>query len=86
VPEDRIIDLKTVIGMYPIGGRGAVLIHRINYDRDRIQASINGIDPEWVELKEQYMETTGELETGFILAGLFVPFYAIMRFHRQEGT
>lgn len=82
MPEDRIIDLKTVIGIYPIRGNRAVLIHRINYDRDRVQASINGMDPQWVELKEQYMETTGELGMGFFLGEFFVPFYAIRRFHR----
>ena len=55
MPEDRIIDLKHVIGICPVGRNRTVLLHQISYDRDKVQASINGIDPVWVDLKEQYM-------------------------------
>ncbi|MBQ9664595.1 MAG: hypothetical protein IJV40_15725 [Oscillospiraceae bacterium] len=82
MPEDRIIDLKTVIGVYPISNTGAVLVHRIDYTGDRVQASINGVDPVWTELKEQYIERTGEMELGFFLDQFFVPFCEIMRFHQ----
>ena len=82
MPEDRIIDLKTVIGVYPISNTGAVLVHRIDYTGDLVQASINGVNPVWTELKEQYVERTGEMELGFFLDQLFVPFCEIMRFHQ----
>ena len=82
MPEDRIIDLKRVIGICPVAANRTVLLHQICYDRDRVQVSINGIDPVWVDLKEQYMEVTGELELGFFLGDLFVPFCEIRRFYK----
>ena len=82
MPEDRIIDLKRVIGICPVVANRTVLLHQISYDRDKVQASINGIDPVWVDLKEQYMEVTGELELGFFLGDLFVPFCEIRRFYK----
>ena len=43
-------------------------------------ASINGENPEWCDMTEEYMELTGELEQGFHLGGFFVPFCEVMRF------
>lgn len=78
--ENAIIDLSAVIGVYPICNTGAVLVHAIDYGEDRVLASINGADPEWCGLTEEYMETTEELELGFRLGGLFIPFCEVMRF------
>ncbi|MBO5567991.1 MAG: hypothetical protein J6A79_03545 [Clostridia bacterium] len=82
MPEDRIIDLKHVVGVYPLTNTGAVLVHRIDYPNEKVQASINGIDPSWCDLIEQYMETTGEMELGFNLGAFFVPFCDVQRFYK----
>ena len=49
-----MIDLSTVIGVYPLCNTGAVLLHKIDYGEDRVLASINGKNPEWCSLKEEY--------------------------------
>ena len=77
----RMIDLSTVIGVYAICNTGAVLVHGIDYGEDKVLASINGEDAEWCEMTEQYMETSEELELGFNLGELFVPFCEVMRFY-----
>lgn len=79
--ELRMIDLSNIIGVYTVCNTGAVLVHAIDYGEDKVLASINGISPEWCSLTEQYMETSGELELGFVLGGLFVPFCEVMRFY-----
>lgn len=78
--ENAVIDLTKVIGLYPICNTGAVLVHRIDYGEDRVLASINGANAEWCSLTEEYMEMSGELELGFHLGELFVPFCEVMRF------
>ena len=78
--ENAIIDLSAVIGVYPICNTGAVLVHAIDYGEDRVLASINGEGAEWCSLTEEYMETTEELELGFRLGELFIPFCEVMRF------
>jgi len=78
---NAVIDLKTVIGVYPICNTGAVLVHGIDYTEDRVLASINGRNPEWCGLTEEYLETSGELEPGFHLGELFIPFCEVMRFY-----
>ena len=83
--ENAVIDLATVIGVYPICNTGAVLVHQIDYGEDRVLASINGQNAEWCGLTEEYMETSGELELGFHLGGLFVPFCEVMRFYGGGG-
>jgi len=79
--ENAVIDLKTVIGVYSLTNTGAVLVHAIDYGKDRVLASINGKDPEWCSLTEEYLETSGELELGFRLGELFIPFCEVMRFY-----
>ena len=79
--QSEMIDLSEVIGIYPICNNGAVLVHRIDYGEDRVLASINGIDPEWCRLEEQYMERTQEEELGFSLGSFFVPLCEVMRFY-----
>ena len=79
--ESKMIDLSTVIGVYTICNTGAVLVHAIDYGEDKVLASINGIEPEWCDLTEEYMEVTQELELGFRLGSLFVPFCEVMRFY-----
>lgn len=78
--EAAMIDLSTVIGVYPLANTGAVLAHAIDYGEDRVLASINGADPEWCDMTEEYMERGGEPELGFHLGGLFIPFFEVMRF------
>ena len=75
--ESKMIDLSTVIGIYGLTNTGAVLVHQI--EGDRVLASINGIDPTWCDITEQYWECSGELEPGFVLGQLFVPFAEVMR-------
>lgn len=78
--ESKMIDLSTVIGVYPVCNTGAVLVHAIDYGEDRVLASINGIDPAWCDLTEQYVEETQDAELGFTLGSLFVPFFRVERF------
>lgn len=78
--ESKMIDLSTVIGVYPICNTGAVLVHAIDYGEDRVLASINGIDPTWCDLTEQYVEETQDAELGFTFGSLFVPFFRVERF------
>ena len=83
--ESNVIDLSMVIGVYPICNTGAVLVHAIDYGEDKVLASINGKDPEWCGLTEQYVEGTGEEELGFTLGSFFVPFCEVMRFYGGSG-
>ena len=53
--ESNMIDLTTVIGVYPICNTGAVLVHAIDYSEDKVLASVNGRNPEWLSLEEEYM-------------------------------
>ncbi len=78
--EGKMIDLTKVIGVYSLSNTGAVLVHAIDYSEDKILASINGQDPEWCSMTEEYMELTEELELGFRIGELFVPFCEVMRF------
>lgn len=79
--ESKAIDLSTIIGVYPICNTGAVLVHAIDYGEDRVLASINGENPEWCSLTEQYVEETGEEELGFMLGSFFAPFCEVQRFY-----
>ena len=40
--ESRMIDLSRVIGVYALANTGAVLVHAIDYDGEKVLASING--------------------------------------------
>ena len=79
--ENKMIDLDTVIGVYSLTNTGAVLVHAIDYGEDKILASINGENPEWYSLTEQYMEVLGEETLGFTIGDFFVPFCEVMRFY-----
>ena len=79
--QSEMIDLTKVIGIYPICNTGAVLVHQIDYGEDRVLASLNGKDPEWCRLEEQYMELSQEEELGFCLGSFFVPLCQVMRFY-----
>ena len=79
--EAKIIDLKTIIGVYPLCNTGTVLVHAIDYAEDKILASINGKEPCWCDMTEKYMECTGETELGFMLGSLFIPLYEVTRFY-----
>ena len=79
--ENRMIDFDTVIGVYSLTNTGAVLVHAIDYGEDKILASINGENPEWCRMTEQYMEVLGEETLGFTIGELFVPLCEVMRFY-----
>ncbi len=79
--ETKMIDLNTVIGVYSLCNTGAVLVHAIDYVEDKILASINGENPEWCAMTEEYMEVTGETELGFTLGSFFIPLCEVMRFY-----
>ena len=77
--ESKMIDISTVIGVFTLCNTGAVLVHAIDYGEDKVLASINGEGAEWCAITEQYTETAGELELGFMFGSLFVPFSETMR-------
>lgn len=54
--ESKMIDLDTVIGVYGLTNTGSVLVHAIDYGEEKILASINGENPEWCRMTEQYVE------------------------------
>ena len=74
-----MVDLSTVIGIYGLTNTGSLLVHRIDYVEDKVLASINGEAPEWCEIIEDYWDGTEEMEPGFNLGSLFVPFAGVMR-------
>lgn len=86
--EYKTIDLSMVIGVYPICNTGAVLVHKIDYGEDRVLASINGENPEWCGIVEEYRDNDEDENTeedgpepGFFLGSIFVPFSEVMRFY-----
>ncbi len=79
--ESNMLDLSTVIGLYPLCDARAVLLHKIDYGEDKVLASINGEGAEWCSITEEYRECAGELELGFYLGSLFIPFSEVMRFY-----
>lgn len=78
---NKMIDLDTVIGVYTLTNTGAVLVHAIDYGEEKILASINGENPEWCRMTEQYVEELEEETLGFLLGELFVPLCEVMRFY-----
>ena len=78
--ESAMINLKTAIGVYSLTNTGAVLVHAIDYDGERVLASINGRDAEWCGLTEACAEGMDEMELGFYLGSIFVPLSEVMRF------
>ena len=79
--KSKMIDLDSVIGMYSLTNTGSVLVHAIDYGEDRILASINGENPEWCPMAEQYVEHLEEETLGFTLGEFFVPLCEVMRFY-----
>lgn len=79
--ESKVVDLSTIIGVYPICNTGAVLVHAIDYAESRILVSINGPESCWCPITEEYVEVTGELELGFRLGSWFIPLCEVMRFY-----
>ena len=80
MPENKMIDLCTVIGVYSISNTCTILVHKIDYGEDKVLASINGTNPEWCDFTEETTDGTDELELGFRLGAFFVPFSEVMRF------
>ena len=78
--ESRIIDLSKVIGVYALANMGTVLVHAIDYDGEKVLASINGDNVEWCGLTEAHADSTDDMEPGFFLGSIFVPLSEVMRF------
>ena len=72
-----------VIGVYPICNTGSVLVHQV--DAERVLASINGKDPEWCDITEEYSECEEELEPGFYLGSFFVTLIEVMKVDGGSG-
>lgn len=79
VGESAMIDMDSIIGIYPITNIGSVLIHKIDYGAERVLASLNGSDPDWYDITEA--EIDEEMAQGFWLCAVFVPFFLVMRFY-----
>lgn len=79
--ESRIIDLSKVIGVYALANTGVVLVHAIDYDGEKVLASINGGNAKWCGLTEAYADSRDDVEPGFYLGSVFVPLSEVMRFH-----
>lgn len=79
MPESNMIDLSKVIGVYGLCNTGSVLVHAIDYQEDKVLASINGENPQWCEITEACREGEDELVLGFFLGSIFVPFCEVMR-------
>lgn len=73
------IDSAKIIGVYTLSNTGSILVHAIEPEEDRVLASINGEDPQWCEIKDEYCETTELVEPGFVLGSFFVPFAEVMK-------
>ena len=78
--ESRMIDLSSVRGVYALANTGAVLIHAIDYDGEKVLASINGGNAEWCGLTEAQGNGGDDMELGFYLGSIFVPLSEVMRF------
>ena len=79
--DGKMIELARVIGVYPICNTGTILVYAIDYGEDKVLAGINGDEPEWCALAEEYYEGTGEQELGFHLGSFYVPFCEVQRFY-----
>ena len=77
--DNQMIDLSTVIGVYGLCNTVAILVHAVDHNEEKVLISLNGSDPEWVDIKEEYVETSEELELGFSWGKLFIPFIEVMR-------
>ena len=71
-----MIDLSTVIGVYTRHTE-TVLVYQMDDEEDWVLASSNGVDPKWCEIQDA--DGTGELEPGFYLGSVFVPFVDVMK-------
>ena len=77
----KLIDLSTIIGVYGLTNTGAVLVHAIDYDAEKVLASVNGADPCWCDLIEACPEGGDDAEIGFYIGALFIPLSGVMRFY-----
>ena len=75
-----------VIGVFALCNTGGICVHEIDHGSDRVLASMNGKDPEWLDITEKPLsEITGEdkdddeWESGFMWGSFFVPFSEIER-------
>ena len=69
--------VKKIIGGFPVCNMGGICVHQI--EGDRVLASMNGKDPAWCDITEEYTESAGDMESGFRLGSFFVPFSEVMR-------
>ena len=71
--------MENVIGVYSFCNTGAVLVHEIDYAEDKVLASVNGVDPCWCDMTEDFLESTGEAVQGFRFGEWFIPFCEVLR-------
>ena len=68
---------KEIIGVFPVCNTGGICVHAL--EDERVLVSMNGENPEWLDVSEEYSESTGDLEPGFRFGSFFVPFSEVMR-------
>lgn len=70
-----------VIGVFPVCNTGGICVHAIDYAEDKVLASMNVEDPEWLAIIERPLsEISGnEMESGFVFGSFFVPFSEVLR-------
>lgn len=68
-----------VIGVYPLTNLGSVLVHVIDEDAEKVLASINGTQPEWYEMSEEYSGPSVEEEAGFWFGELWIPWSEVLK-------
>ena len=80
----KTIDINKVIGLYPLFYTAVVVIHEIDYAKDKVLISINGDDPKWCDISEQYIKTTKKWELGFYLGSTFIAFSNVIKLREDH--
>lgn len=75
-----------VIGVFALSNAGGICVHEIDHGGDRVLVSMNGKNPEWLDITEKPLsEITGEendddeWESGFMWGSFFIPFSEVER-------
>ena len=75
------VEKPIAVGVYTFCNIGSVLVYRI--EDDRVLAGINDEAPKWCKIKDVYSEELEDVEPGFFLGSLFIPFCNVMRIGGQ---
>lgn len=70
------------IGTYTFCSTGSVLVHEI--EDGKVFASINGKEPHWCDITEEFDEDENDWESGFYIypGSFFVPFSQVERINQ----